>query len=184
MSKPSGKLYMITRFTHDRKTGFHVISSEDGRLFANGRLSEFKKEDLPEWYVYGRYWKMWGYLSAKGVKDLRYKPASVKFNNHAMRDDSLYVSFDKPIEIKPDPYYGWEDVKNYFVVFGGWDIVKFINAVRKYSPKFDTAPVERMIKAKLTEWRENWSDEHEAAYLTDEFIDKLFSDEAPDWAKA
>ena len=47
----------------------HVyVENEDGYLFAQAIYpTKIKAEDLPEWYVYGRYYKCFGYLSAKGV---------------------------------------------------------------------------------------------------------------------
>ena len=55
----------------------HVyVENEDGYLFAQAIYpTKIKAEDLPEWYVYGRYYKCFGYLSAKGVVDMKYVPS-------------------------------------------------------------------------------------------------------------
>ena len=54
---------------------------ENGYLFAHGiHAAKIKAEDLPEWYVYGRYYSCFGYLSAKGVVDMKYAP--IRYSNH------------------------------------------------------------------------------------------------------
>lgn len=51
------------------------IENPDGYLYADMIYpATIKAEDLPEWFVYGRYYRCWGYLSAKGVADLKYVP--------------------------------------------------------------------------------------------------------------
>lgn len=159
MPMPKGKLY---------------FGSDDGQfLCANGRVSQFTAKDLPPWYVHGRYWKRFGYLTAKGVKHLYYRHPRVEFINHAMRDDSLYVSFDKPIVVtNTKPFI---NIEGYFIVFGGWDIVEYLRAVKKYSPKVDTGEIEAAIQERLRKFVECWPDEHESDYLRKSgVIDGLF----------
>ena len=168
---PKGKLYLSTKRIYDRHTGFHLESNKDGFLFANGRVSQFRKEDIPEYFVFGRYWKQHGWLSAKGVKYLEYTHPTVEFLNHAMRDDSLFVSFDKPIWYNSQ-YSMYED---YFAVVSGWDIVSYLKAVEKYSPSVDTEEIRHRIQGRLYQYRACWPDEHETPSLTDEFIENLFT---------
>lgn len=162
MAVPRGKLY---------------FGSDDGAfLRTNGKVSQFTAKDLPPWFVHGRYWKRFGYLSAKGVKDLHYRHPRVDFINHAMRDDSLYVSFNKPIVVTSEkPFI---NVEGYFVVFGGWDIVDYLKAVKRYSPQVDTSGIEQAIRDRLYEFLKYWPDEHESDYLRKPgLIDKLFDEE-------
>lgn len=50
----------------------HVyVEEEDRYLFAQAVYpTKIKADELAEWYVYGRYYKGFGYLSAKGVVDM------------------------------------------------------------------------------------------------------------------
>lgn len=41
--------------------------NEDGTLFAGPYKTKIKPGDLPEWYLHGRYYKRWGYLSTKEI---------------------------------------------------------------------------------------------------------------------
>ena len=46
--------------------------------------TKIKAKDLPEWYVHGRFYKRFGYLSSKGVVDLHYIPNKNKINEKAI----------------------------------------------------------------------------------------------------
>ena len=48
-------------------------------------LIENADGDLPEWYVYGYFYKRHGYMSAKGIKYLAYRPQ--KHWNHMFKDE-------------------------------------------------------------------------------------------------
>ena len=41
------------------------VRNDDGTLFSGHYRTKIKPEDLPEWYLYGRYYKRFGYMSAK-----------------------------------------------------------------------------------------------------------------------
>lgn len=55
------------------------VTNEDGTLFAERYRTKIKPEDLPEWFLYGRYYKRFGFLTAKGITDLLYIPS--RFSN-------------------------------------------------------------------------------------------------------
>lgn len=70
---------------------------ENGYLFSNARYkTKIKPEDLPESYIWGRYYKRWGYLNAEGVVDVYYIPN--KCFNHFLRDDNLFISYGPKID--------------------------------------------------------------------------------------
>ena len=50
------RFYAIERI--GRKDG-HLcyITNEDGTLFSGNHKTKIRPEDLPEWYIYGRYYK-------------------------------------------------------------------------------------------------------------------------------
>ena len=73
-----------------------IIESEDGTLFSGHHKTKILAQDLPDWYVYGRYYKCWGYLSTKGITDLLYVPNM--FTNHFLKDDCLYIAYGGKIQ--------------------------------------------------------------------------------------
>ena len=76
------------------------IESENGTLFSGHHKTKILAQDLPDWYVYGRYYKCWGYLSTKGITDLLYIPN--RFSNHFLKDDCLYIAYGGKIkEVEP-----------------------------------------------------------------------------------
>lgn len=73
----------------------------DGSLYARGRYAtKIKSEDLPEHYIEGMVFKVNGYISVLGIKDIVYKPNY--HINHMHRDDFLYISYDRPIRSETD----------------------------------------------------------------------------------
>ena len=80
MARKLAHLYSETK-TNQRTGMYKMIYGKDETLFSGGIYpTKITASDLPEWYVHGRYYKHWGYLSAKGVKSLVYEPS--KFSNH------------------------------------------------------------------------------------------------------
>ncbi len=94
-------------------------------LFSCGRYrTKISAADLPEWYAEGRFCSQWGYVSAKGVKHLIYKPS---YRDYSYKDDCLLISYDKPIVSEADGFTGHD------IVIYGIFIVSFIEAVAKFS---------------------------------------------------
>lgn len=119
---------------------------ENGYLFAQGIYpTKIKAEDLPEWYVYGRYYKCFGYLSAKDVVDMKYVPS--KYSNHFLKDDFLLISYNTPISENPevggiiDVYTGYDER-----IYGN-AILSFLKAARKYST-YDISAIAQMVQGK------------------------------------
>lgn len=108
------------------------IEDPKGYLFSNMIYpTKIKAEDLPEWFVYGRYYKCWGYLSAKGVVDLKYVPNL--WSNHFLKDDALLVSYHEMIEPNSDSKVIWEKYKGFNIIVFGDKMLPFLKAVKKYS---------------------------------------------------
>ena len=81
------------------------VENEDGYLFSQAIYpTKIKAEDLPEWYMYGRYYKCFGYLSAKGVVDMKYVPS--RYSNHFLKDDFLFISYNSMISENPEAMLG------------------------------------------------------------------------------
>lgn len=143
------RFYMIQRI--GRKDG-HLcyIENEDSTLFSGNHKTKIRPEDLPEWYIFGRYYKCFGYMSAKGITDMVYLPS--RFSNHFLKDDCLLVAYGGKIEEKNDGntysrldrYTGFDER-----VWGG-EIISVLKGARKYSG-YDIAPFIEQIQEKK-EW--------------------------------
>ena len=148
--------------------GHHqYIQDEHGYLYAQAIYpTRIRPEDLPPWYVYGRYYKRFGYLSAKGVRDMVYRPS--RFSNHYLKDDCLMVSYNAPIMphesegVSLDHYIGWDEH------IWGNDMLDFIRAARQYSG-YDITPLVKQLQQKA-----DWM----SGAFPDEFADFTFDVQA------
>ena len=124
-------LYTIEKIVLVRHQ-MQYIKDKDGYLFSDMVYpTKIKPEDLPEWYVHGRYYKRWGYLSAKGVADLKYIPNL--WVNHFLKDDFLLISYHEPIREVSDGKWFWEKYTGFEITISGNEILWFLKAARKYS---------------------------------------------------
>ena len=145
MKRFRSNLYTVQKIVCTEGRHIHV-EDKDGYLFAQAIYpTKIKAEDLPEWYVYGRYYKCFGYLSAKGVVDMKYVPS--KYSNHFLKDDFLFISYNTPISENPetsgiiDAYTGYDEQ-----IYGNV-ILSFLKAARKYSA-YDISEIAQMIQDK------------------------------------
>jgi len=144
----SSTLYTETKYKHGR-----FEKDPNGFLFSECVYpTKIKPEDLPKWFVEGYVYKRWGYVSAKGVKHMLYRP-NYSFTNHLFKDDALYISYDQPIVEHADngisPWYeGFENC------VGGPMIVEFLYAAEKYSG-YDITKIEAEIEKKKAWYFEN-----------------------------
>lgn len=138
-------LYTIEKIVWVRHQ-MQYIKDKDGYLFSDMVYpTKIKPEDLPEWYVHGRYCKRWGYLSAKGVADLKYIPNL--WVNHFLKDDFLLVSYHEPIREVPDGKWIWEKYNGFDFTISGNEILWFLKAARKYS-EIDISEIAGQIQEK------------------------------------
>lgn len=129
---------------------WQYVRSEDGTLFSGPYRTKIKPEDLPEWYVRGRYYKRFGYMSTKGITDLLYIPS--RFSNHYLKDDCLLISYGGKIREAEIPeratiyerYEGWDER-----VWGS-EIVGILKGARMYSG-YDIEPFIEKLK-----WKKEW----------------------------
>ena len=119
----------------------------DKHLLAYGKYqTKIYPVDLPDWYVGGYLYKKHGYISAKGVKHLIYKPNY--FTHHLHKDDLLFISYDKPIVPVSKDGLNW--CEGYDDLVSGGLIVSFLRAAEIHSG-YDTTE----IRAEL-EKKEKW----------------------------
>lgn len=138
-----------------------LVSNEDGTLFSGHHKTKIRPTDLPEWYLYGRYYKSWGYMSTKGIVDMVYSPNM--HVNHFLRDDFLYVSYKAKIEPvsekdKEDKHLRYEYYKGYDEVVCGSEIIDILKGARQYSG-FDIKPIIEKIREKERWLRNEYPDE-------------------------
>ena len=147
MKRICAKLYMETHRTrHNRK--FLYEQHPEGYLYSGGRFpTKIKSEDLPPWYV-----QSYGYISARGVKHLLYKP-DYTVENHLHKYDALFISYDAeitPVELSN----GFHWYTGYDHVLDGPIIQRFINAAAQYSG-YDITEISKQIEEK-----QKWYQEH------------------------
>ena len=150
--KTTAKLYMNDKIKWVKRE-LTIEKLPEDYLYANGiHPTKILPEDLPEWYVYGYIYKRHGYLSAKGVKHLLYVP-NYTVKNHLHKYDTLYISYDKPIEPYKDErgsiwYKGYDDA------VGSHMIIDFAKAAGKYSG-YDVDGILNEIERKRAWYYEN-----------------------------
>ena len=126
------------------------VENDDGTLFSGHHRTKILPEDLPKWYVYGRYYKCWGYLSTKGITDLLYIPN--KFSNHFLKDDFLYIAYGGKIEKADSKNYAstYERYIGFDERICGSEIIDILKGARLYS-NYDISGFIQQLKEKK-EW--------------------------------
>lgn len=181
MSRFKSNIYYTEKFIF--KNGHHYcIESDDGTLFTDYRRTKILAQDLPEWYVFGRYHKCFGYMSTKGITDLLYIPH--KWSNHYLKDDCLYVSYGGKIEPTEIPESGafYERYKGYDEMVWGGEILKVIQGAQKYSG-FDISSLIEQLKQKKEWLISKYSDEfgpERWSFDVDEYFSKPFANGQPE----
>lgn len=139
------KLYTLENYVF-RNGRICCMENDDGTLFYERYKTKILPEDLPEWYVYGRYYKRFGYLSTKGIKDMVYVPNL--WINHFLRDDFLLISYSGKIKIINDNASStFEKYDGYDYQIHGPEILDILKGAKIYS-NYDIAPIIEQIKAK------------------------------------
>ena len=122
-------------------------TNRDGTLFSGNYPTKIIPSMLPEWYARGRYYKRWGYLSVKGITDLKYIPN--RFTNHFLKDDFLLISYGGKLVEKDAPRGStldrYDGVDEY--VFGN-EILTVLKGAREFS-NYDISPIIEQIKDKV-----------------------------------
>ncbi|MDD4291098.1 MAG: hypothetical protein PHX51_02510 [Clostridia bacterium] len=131
------------RIEHD----LYKEENDDETLFSGRYKTKIQAEDLPDWYVYGRYYKRFGYISTKGITDMVYIPNL--WINHFLKDDFLLIAYSGKIELIDDrrelliceKYVGYDET------VCGNEIMDVMKGARQYSD-FDITSLIQQIKDK------------------------------------
>lgn len=151
------------------------VTNEDGTLFSGHYRTKIKPEDLPEWYLYGRYYKRFGYMSTKGITDLLYLTS--RFSNHYLKDDCLLIAYGGHITELDDPnlslferYTGWDNR-----VWGN-EIITILRGARKYSG-YNIQPFIEKLKWKKEYMQTEFPDPFDPEYWNRINVGDLFSED-------
>lgn len=148
-------------------------TNEDGTLFAGSYKTKIHPVDLPEWYLHGRYYKRWGYLSAKGITDLVYIPNLVF--NHFLKDDCLLIAYGGKItEERPDERFRLDRYSGYDHIVFGHEILTMLRGARRYSG-IDIKPFIEEVRKKK-EWLQSAHPDEFGPDKWDTDVDLLFID--------
>ena len=172
------RLYYIERI--GRQDGnLRYITNEDGTLYAGNQKTKIKPEDLPEWYIYGRYYKCFGYMSAKGITDMVYLPS--RFSNHFLKDDCLLVAYGGKIEEKNDgcTYSRLDRHTGFDERIWGGEIVSILKGARKHSG-YDIAPFIDAIREKAAWMAQQFPEDYGPNGRWNIDVDRLFEEEDDD----
>lgn len=174
MSKSiNANLYTSTRLVYDKENDWHYEHLEDDCLYAKMKYpTHITPKDLPEWFVKGKYYGNDGFLSARDVQNLKFKPNY--HLNHLHKDDVLFVSYRGEIEEYTDSFYGFPEVayRNFDYAVEGSNILNFLLAVKIYSPMVDTEEIEKEMIKKSEWFLRDFPDDADAVN-TREYIDEL-----------
>ena len=156
---PKEHTHRYTKLDNDCLYAFHKNGVYNTKL---------TPKDLPPWYVHGRYYKRWGYINTKGIKDIVYKPMKL---NHSLRDDCIMISYDKPITYVIDRY-GYQDYECDERIWGN-EIIDVLVYAEKYSNYVIDDIIEQMWQK--MEWlKENELDCYEREVKDREHFNKWF----------
>ena len=168
------RFYMIERI--GRKNGrLQYIENEDGTLFAGPYKTKIRPEDLPQWYIYGRYYKCFGYMSAKGITDMLYLPS--KFSNHFLKDDCLLVAYGGKIEEKNDgnTYSRFDRHTGYDELVWGNEIIGILKGARNHSD-YNIDTLIEQIREKAVWMAEHFPDDYGPDGRWKINVDRLFEE--------
>lgn len=107
------------------------VENKDGTLYSGWYKTKIRAEELPDWYIFGTYYKRRGFMSAKGIIDMVYCPS--KYSDDFLKDDILLVSYKDKIELREHVASIYDAYVNYDEVVSGVNIIKIIRAAREYS---------------------------------------------------
>ena len=170
--KITNNYYAVYKYSH-RGGVCTAIYGKDKTLFAGGVYpSQVKASDLPEWFIYGRFHKVYGYLNAKDVKDIIYKPNL--YDAEAFKYDFLYISYKGKMKPTTDKKLGFISYGEDHVIYGH-EILYFMRGVKKYS-SFDTSEIMAKIYAKLVWLKANHPEIYQSRMGENFDLDKFMSE--------
>ncbi len=113
--------------------------SSTASLYENGRVAvPVQPDELPAWFVPVRIYGVEGFLSARNVISVSYRPSFIS-PGHLFRDDSLSIVYGSP---------NGEKAGTRLVIWGA-RIIPFIDRIRTFSPECDVSMAMKLLAEKL-----------------------------------
>lgn len=160
-------------YSYERKPYDHMGKDKllpNGCLFSQAQYPTLiTADDLPESFVYGRFYKRWGYLDTAGIVDMLYIPNT--WVNHFLKDDRLIISYSGKIKKKKKDKWGDEYENEDYSVWGN-EIIDILKGARDYSG-ININKYIKQLKEKLIILREKHPEEF-GDYNPN--LDKIFSE--------
>lgn len=132
-----------------RDSHYDKIILDNNCLFSDKKSGFYRTkitpDDLPEYYL--TYWDgiRQNWINTKGVVDLVYRPV---LENHILKDDALYISYNGKIkELSRETYIStWIkfDEDTYDDIIWGNHIIDFLAYAKVFS-KYDIEPIKEQI---------------------------------------
>lgn len=119
------------------------IKSNDDTLFSGWHKTKIKANDLPEWYIFGRFYNCHGYMSTKGIQDMIYVPNL--YSDNFLKEDFLFISYSGQIEKVSDSTPAWERYKGYDEYVTGSYIISILRGARAYSD-YDITEIKEQMR--------------------------------------
>ena len=135
--KLNSKFYSEYKIKYNRKNKlFEEIKLDNHYLYADGIYpTKITAEDLTDDFVYGRFYRKWGYLSTSGVKDLYYEEC--RSIPESMKDDVLYISYGGNLNVDAIEKFDFVNYNEDFSVWG-YVIKDFISKILNSKEYIDT----------------------------------------------
>ena len=126
--------YDISCKRHELPNGWLFVDKPK-RYYA----THITKEDLPESFIQTIYYMRHGWIDTANVSDLYYRGDPLP--NHWLKDSMLYITYDGKKLNRDDGF--WNYKADDFL--WGYDILRFVFAVEKYSPQIDLTDIKQGI---------------------------------------
>lgn len=114
-------------------------------------------------------WYMDGFIRTTNIRHVAYQPSHL---NHLFKDDTLYVSYERPIRPQTDGAFTTYNGADFHI--SGHDIVTVANHIEQHGipdVQHELQRVKTEIRQKVEWFRTNHPDEYRAAFQTTEPVD-------------
>lgn len=148
-------------------------TTDNGTLYDRGKMkAKITADDITDDYckIHCRdIWYMDGFIRTSTARHIAYQPSHL---NHLFKDDTLYISYDRPIRKQTDGAFTIFNGADFHI--SGNDIVNVINHMEQHGIpdiQHEIQHVKTEIRQKVEWFKTNHPDEYRAAFGTDEPVD-------------
>lgn len=163
-------LYTLGKFGKNLR---ETIDTDSGTLYDRGKMkAKITVADLTEDYckIHCKdIWYMDGFIKTSTIRHIAYQPSHL---NHLFKDDTLYVSYERPIRQTKDGAFTVYTGADFHI--SGHDLVNVVNHIEKHGMpdvQHELQHVKAEIKQKVEWFRTNYPEDYHNAFLTYEPVD-------------